>query len=188
MPVVGFAAIRFPTSAAMFLRIRLVAPLATAAVALAISLSASAQTLTPRYGIGMGTLLTTGDRLMALGFHARSAFPYNEDLSFAIDLGVSGFVLSGREGAAYYVDPLASAIVTLYPSNPRSPYVMAGFGGHVPVGSARESGDGGPTVHAGVGWVVGLQATSLYIEIDPALLIAKDYVDLLLPVRLGIVL
>lgn len=133
-------------------------------------------------------MLTTGDRLMALGFNLRSAFPYNADLSFAIDLGASGFVLSGREGAAYYVNPLGSAIITLYPSNPRSPYVMAGFGGHIPVGNAREAGDGGPTVHAGVGWVVGLQATSLYIEINPALLIAKDYVDLLIPIRLGVVL
>ena len=172
----------------MLSRSRLVASLAIAAALLAISLPATAQTKSPRFGIGMGTLLTTGERLMALGFNMRSAFPYNADLSFAIDLGVSGFVLSGREGAAYYVNPMGSAIITLYPSNPRSPYVLAGFGGHVPVGNARETGDGGPTVHAGVGWVVGLQATSLYIEIDPALLIAKDYVDLLLPIRLGIVL
>ena len=166
---------------------RLAASLATAAV-LSMSLPATAQSVRPRIGLGMGSMLTTGDRLMALGFNVRSSFPYNADLSFAINLGVSGFVLSGREDAAYYLNPQGSAIITLYPSNPRSPYVLAGFGGHIPVGYAREVENGGPTVHAGVGWVVGLQATSLYIEIDPALLIAKDYVDLLLPIRLGLVL
>ena len=172
----------------MYPRSSLAGALAAAVLMLVPSLTATSQKRSPRIGLGLNTMLTTGERLVALGLNARVAFPYNADLSFAIDLGLTGFVLGGREDAAYYVNPQGSAIITIYPRNPRSPYVITGFGGHIPVGNARESGEGGPTLHAGIGWVVGLVDTSLYIEIDPALLIAKDYVDLLLPIRLGIVM
>ncbi len=47
--------------------------------------------------------------------------------------------------------------------------------------------NGGPTLHGGFGWVQTLQSTTLFYEIDPALIIGKSSVDLVLPFRIGII-
>ncbi len=151
-------------------------------------LAALAQRDPPRFGFGFSSVVTSGERLVALGFDTRFSFPYNPDLSFAFDLNTLGFVLGGTDAAAYYLNPQLSVIITLYPSNPRSPYIIGGFGGHILLNSAEDADETGPTIHGGVGWVFGLQATSVYLEVDPALYIGSEFVDMIMPIRIGIVL
>ena len=163
--------------------------LAAAVVLLAASpVVAQEQRLPIRFGFGFSSIVTTGERLVALGFDTRFSLPYNRDLSFALDMNTVGFVLGGTEAAAFYLNPQLSAIVTLYPSNPKSPYIIGGFGGHILLNSADDADETGPTIHGGVGWVLGLQDTSIYIEVDPALYIGSKFVDLIMPIRVGIVL
>lgn len=147
-----------------------------------------AQGLNPRFGFGFHTTLTTGESLVGIGLRGRGSAPVNENLSFAIDVGVTGFVLKGRDDAKYLFEPQVSAIVTVDPGNSRSPYILGGLGGHIPFGRERLREDGGPTVHLGVGWVRSLSSVSLFFELNPALIIARTSVGLALPVRFGIVI
>ena len=158
------------------------------ASALAPHSEADAQPLKPRIGFGFNSTLTTGDNLFGVGIHTRVAIPVNADLSIGAGGGLTGFVLSGRDEATYFLEPQIVAIVTINAGNPRSPYVLAGIGGYFPVGSKNTPDEGGPTLHGGLGWAIGLQSTAIYIEVNPALVIAKSSAELLLPVRFGIVL
>ena len=91
------------------------------------SLLASAQSSNVIYGLGVGTIANTDDGL-GFGVRSRISTPVNADLSFAVDLGVTGFFLEGRDGASFAFDPQLSAIVTL-PGEGTAVYVLAGFGG-----------------------------------------------------------
>ena len=144
--------------------------------------------LSPRFGFGFHTTLTTGDALIGLGLRGRGSAPVNDNLSFAIDVGLTGFVLKGRDDATYIFEPQVSAIVTIDPSNARSPYILGGLGGYIPFGRERPREDGGPTIHLGVGWVRALSSISLFFELNPELIIARTSVGLALPVRFGIVI
>ena len=145
---------------------------------------ATAQELRPRFGLGFNATLATTDGVLGLGLRGRISAPVNPDLSFAIDLGFTGFVLRGRDDATYVFDPQVSAIVTLGAQGNRSPYIIGGIGAYVPFDNADE---GGPTLHGGFGWVQTLQSTTLFYEVDPALIIGKTSVDLVLPFRIGII-
>ena len=148
---------------------------------------AEAQSLRPRFGLGFNTTLTTAEGVLGLGVRGRVSAPVNADLSFAVDLGMTGFILSGREDATYVFDPQVSAIVTLDARQPRTPYLIGGIGAYVPFGDDANDDDGGPTIHGGFGWVQGLENTTLFYEINPALIIGKTAVDLVLPFRIGII-
>lgn len=168
------------------------APLTLAALLIALAPSTTyAQDRTPRFGIGFNTMLSTSDGL-GLGFRGRVSAPVNMDLSLALDLGLTGFVLQGRDEAVYVFDPQVSAILTLPYGDTRAPYVLGGLGAYAafdqndddPEGDTTQ---GGPTIHGGVGWVQRLNETTVYYEINPALVIGEEDVDLVFPLRLGII-
>ncbi len=154
---------------------------------LALAPRVSAQELSPRFGLGFNTLITTADGFdFGLGIRGRASAPVNADLSVAVDLGFTGFILGGRDDASYVFDPQVSAIVTLPFQGDRAPYVIGGIGAYAPI-SDNSNSDSGPTLHLGVGWVQALNETTLFYEVNPALLIGETDVSLLLPFRLGII-
>ncbi len=148
----------------------------------------SAQSLRPRLGFGLSLVPGTTDQTLGIGINTRFAWVVNADVSFAASINFNNYILKGREEAAYFVHPTASAIITLDASNLRSPYLIFGIGGNIPLGGEASSNDSGPSLHAGTGWVFSLQATSLYLEIIPALIIAQSAVEVQLPVRFGVIL
>jgi hypothetical protein len=146
--------------------------------------SLTAQPLKTRFGLGFNMLLSAQDGL-GVGFRGRASAPINSDLSFAADLGFSGFVFQGRDDASYIFDPQVSAIVTL-PGIRSAPYFLGGLGAYIPLTDA----DGkiyGPTVHMGIGWVRPLNETTLFYEINPALIIGESKSTVALPFRIGII-
>jgi len=146
-----------------------------------------AQDMDTRFGLGFNSLISTGDGL-GIGLRGRVSTPVNRDVSVAFDLGFSGFVLGGREDASYVFDPQLSAIVTLPESDNTAPYVLAGVGAYVPFGpNLSDDPLRGPTVHLGLGWVRALSETSLFYEVNPALVIAQERVGLSVPVRIGLI-
>ena len=147
---------------------------------------AAAQDLRPRFGLGVNTTLATTEGVLGLGVRGRVSAPVNPDLSFAVDLGFTGFVLRGRDDATYVFDPQVSAIVTLPAQGNRSPYIIGGIGAYVPFDD-EDDDEGGPTLHGGFGWVQSLQSTTLFYEIDPALIIGRSSVNLILPFRIGVI-
>lgn len=168
------------------LRTVLPALLLTAAWVLLPSHRVAAQALSPRFGVGFNTLLSTADGI-GLGFRGRASAPVNADLSLAVDLGFTGFILQGRDDATYIFDPQASVIVNL-PYQPRQlGYLLFGVGAYVPTGDNAADAEGGPTLHLGIGWVHALKESSLFYEIDPALIIGEESVDLALPLRIGLI-
>ena len=148
--------------------------------------SVQAQDMRPRFGVGFNTLLSTSDGF-GIGFRGRASAPLNADLSLAIDLGFTGFVLGGRNDATYVFDPQASVIINLPYRSTMLTYVLFGVGGYVPVGDNLDDAVNGPTLHLGIGWVHALNETSLYYEIDPALIIGEDGVDMAFPFRIGLI-
>ncbi|GIV59025.1 MAG: hypothetical protein KatS3mg043_0114 [Rhodothermaceae bacterium] len=143
-----------------------------------------AQPMTPRLGLGFNTMLSTEDGL-GLGFIGRASAPVNADLSFALDLGFAGFILEGRDEATYIFNPQVSAIVTL-PGVRSAPYVLGGVGGYIPLNDRRRTVSG-PTLHLGIGWVRALHETSLFYELNPALIIGEENVEFALPFRIGLI-
>ena len=148
--------------------------------------TASAQLQHVRIGLGFQTLLTTDDGL-GFGFRGRLSAPVNSDLSFAFDLGASGFILDGRDNATYIFDPQVSAIISFPGSTDRAAYILAGVGGYIPF-KQNDRRNGGPTLHLGVGWVRPLRETTLFYEINPALIIKRDAISVAFPFRIGIIL
>lgn len=144
-----------------------------------------AQDLSPRYGFGLNGLLSTEDGV-GIGLRTRVSAPVNTDFSVAVDLGLTGFILGGTEDAVSLFDPQISAIVNLPMRGNYLTYVLGGVGAHVPVSNPDDS-EAGPTVHLGLGRVQTLTDTSIFYEVDPTLLIGGDSVDLLIPVRLGVI-
>lgn len=169
----------------LFARVALFIFLLTSCLAVT-SQTTIAQVLEPRFGFGFNTMLSTVDGL-GLGFRGRASAPINSDLSAAVDLGLTGFILQGRDDAVYVFDPQVSAIVTLPGRGNRAPYVLGGIGAYI--GFAREGTDtdSGPTLHGGIGWVQALDETTIYYEMDPALIIGATSVDLVLPFRIGVI-
>lgn len=151
------------------------------------ALDAHSQDLGPRFGLGFNTMISTEDGL-GFGFRFRGSAPVNRDLSFAIDLGATGFILSGRDDATYLVDPQVSAIVTLpYGNDNQLTYFMGGIGAYLPFRGNGVSSDAAPTIHLGLGRVQSLTDTSIFYEVNPALVVGETSVDLLLPLRIGII-
>lgn len=142
----------------------------------------------PRIGFGLNGVAGTQDPAIGMGFDARASWPINQDFSIAGGTGVIGYIFQGRDGSSYFLTPQASAIVTLDATNIKSPYFIAGVGGHFSIGSKDRGEDSGPTVHAGLGWAFMLQQTSIYLEVSPTLVVARSAASVLLPLRVGVVL
>ena len=134
-----------------------------------------------RYGLGISVLVSETDGA-GLGLRGRAAFPLNANLSLAGDLGVTGFVFKGRDAAEYAFDPQLSFIVSL-PGFDRAPYVMAGAGAYLSTSDA----EGGPFFHFGVGRAQLVGETSIFYEIDPAIVIEKEEVDFNFSFRFGLI-
>ena len=158
--------------------------------ALLFAAPAFGQGLQPRFGAGFDALLTvaSGDVLdggLGLGVRGRASFPVNADFSVALGAGLAGFLFSGRDDATYLFNPQISGIVTL----PRSPewarYLIGGIGGYFPIGNS--DAEGGPSLHFGMGWARPLNESSLYIEIDPALVIGESRTALVAAARVGVI-
>lgn len=141
--------------------------------------------LNPRFGLSLNGLLSTEDGF-GLGIRGRASSPVNADFSAAVDLGVTGFILGGREDATYIFDPQVSGIINLPASENRLPYILAGIGAHLPISNVDASVSG-PTLHGGIGWVHALTDTSLFYEVNPALVIGENSIDLLVPFRIGLI-
>lgn len=146
--------------------------------------TAHAQDLDPRFGFGFNSMVSTADGL-GFGFRARAAAPVSVDLSFAIDVGTTGFFLGGFEESDWIFDPQLSAILTL-DGITRAPYIIGGIGGYIPVTNDSTT-KGGPTLHGGFGYVKQLNETSLFYEINPAIVIEKTEIELIIPFRIGVI-
>ncbi len=148
----------------------------------------------PRFGVAFNGLVVLPDGI-GLGVRGRAAVPVNSDLSVALDLGVNAMdvLLGGREGASWIIDPQVSLVVNLPNARvggQRFTYLLAGVGGYFPTGGTDADGNdlkGGPTIHAGLGWVVPLNETSVFYEINPALVIADSRTSFAIPVRVGLI-
>ncbi|PSQ98644.1 MAG: hypothetical protein BRD48_06615 [Bacteroidetes bacterium QS_9_68_14] len=146
-----------------------------------------ADDVTPRLGVGAQGLASTEDGV-APGVRLRASAPLNADVSLAGGLGLSGFVLGGSEDATYLLDPQFSLVVNL----PRQsdgdylPYLLAGMGGHFPLADDGRS-ESGLVLHVGYGRVQGLADTSVFYEANPGLLVAENNVEVLLPIRIGLI-
>ena len=155
--------------------------------ALLVAGPALGQAAPPRYGVGfdVSAALFGGDLTPdgpAVGLRGRVALPVNADLSVAASLGASAHLFEGTRDARYVLNPQTSLIVTV-PGARSVRYFLGGFGGLIPL----DGGGGGPTVHGGVGWAIPLNATSLYVEADPSLVVGQSATSLLLTVRGGVI-
>ncbi len=150
--------------------------------------SLHAQSLVPKVGFGVGFVAGTTDQTMGLGIDTRLAWVVNDDLSIGASGNFINYIFKGREKAAYFFHPNVTAIVTLNSLNVRSPYLTLGLGGNIPIGGEAKGHDSGPSFHVGTGWAFSLQATSLYLEITPALIVVRSSVEVQLPVRFGVIL
>lgn len=142
----------------------------------------------PRIGIGLHGMASIQDPPAGLGFDTRFSWPINPDFSVAAGAGIVGYVFKGRENASYFFTPSLSAILTMDAANIKSPYFIAGLGGYVPVGSPDFSDQSGPSIHAGLGWSILLQATAVYLEVSPMLVVARTTANVMLPLRFGVIL
>lgn len=157
-----------------------------AALAAGVIPTVSAQTVAPRFGVGfdlMGAI--PGQDLVpdgvALGLRGRVALPVNADLSIAGSLGLAANLFEGRADTDYILNPQASLIVTL-PGRSSARYVLGGFGGFLPF-----NGGGGPSLHAGIGWAVPLNETSIYFEFDPSLVVGSEETGVVISARTGVI-
>lgn len=150
---------------------------------------AQAPELEPRFGGGFEAVLFLGNPRvvrdgLGLGFRGRVSFPINADFSVAADAGLIGFILAGREDALWVFNPQVSGILT-FPALGPARYLIGGLGWYAPLGGGEA--EGGPAIHGGMGWVVPLRETSLYVEVNPSLVVGRARAALALPVRAGVI-
>lgn len=164
--------------------LRILVTLFLAVVLAAAAPESSAQLQNSRFGLGFNAMLS-GDSGLGMGFRGRLSTPINADLSFALDAGITGFILGGRDDATWIIDPQASLIVTL-PGVEKAPYLLTGIGGYL---DPSDSGDTltGPTLHVGVGWVKPLRESVLFYELAPTLIIGAEKVGASIPFRIGVI-
>lgn len=152
---------------------------------------AQAQSFSPRFGVGLSAMASwTGEINIGPGLRVRIAQPINQDLSVAGDLGITGFVLSGRDDASYVFNPQVSAIITLPEPGKTAPYLLGGLGLYLSSDDLDSDGEPlteGPFIHVGYGHVQQLNETTLFFEVNPGLIIGRETIGLMLPVRAGVI-
>lgn len=139
----------------------------------------------PRLGVGLQLTGSTVDSNIGPGVRFRTSVPINQDISFGLGAGLTGFIFQGRDDASYSFDPQASLIVTLPGPKQERFYVFGGAGTYVPFGNTNAVS--GPTVHAGLGKVWLLSESSFFLEFAPTLFVGKETTDIILPVRIGVI-
>lgn len=146
-------------------------------------------TVPPRIGVGFDVLgLPPGQDLfpegIAIGLRGRVALPLNADLSLAGSVGVASTLFAGGTSEAdWLLSPQVSLIVTTPQRGNSARYFLGGFGGLMPL-----NGDpGGFALHGGVGWAIPLRETSVYVEVDPALIIGEVETTFAVPLRAGVI-
>ncbi len=137
------------------------------------------------FGLGIGTVASTDDGF-GFGLRGRMSTPVNADLSFAADLGFTGFFFGGRDNSSFVFDPQLSAIVTL-PGERTAVYFLAGIGAYLSTGGT-DGGHNGPTLHFGIGGARPLQDGTFFYELNPALIIKENSIALAIPIRIGIII
>ena len=174
-----------PFRLALFLGLLL--PLALA------SPEAAAQAYQPRFGVGFDALVSVpGQDIvpegLGIGVRGRISVPVNRDLSVAGDVGFAGFVLGGRDDAGYVFNPQLSVILS-FPTRDTVRYLLGGFGGFIVTGDGEgvDEPEGGPSIHLGLGWAFPLRETSLYVEVDPSLIVGSQEATVVLPLRAGVI-
>lgn len=153
--------------------------------------SVLAQGFSPRVGVGLSAMMSwTGELNFGPGIRLRIAQPLNQDLSLAGDVGIAGFVLGGRDDASYVFNPQVSAIITLPEPGNTAPYLLFGLGLYLSSDDLDSDGEPlteGPFIHAGYGLVQQLNETTLFFEVNPGLIIGRETIGLMLPVRAGVI-
>jgi hypothetical protein len=154
----------------------------------AVSAEGFAQNRSPHVGFGLDLTMGPPDNpatgsAVGLGFRGRVSYPVSYDVSLAAGAGISGGFHKGWEDAPITLTPQASVIVTV-PNEPWAPYFLAGFGGYVPL---RSIARGGPSVHGGIGWARLLTDASIYVEVNPQLVISETASRIVLPLRAGVI-
>ena len=142
----------------------------------------------PRIGAGFDLITAVYSQNVvpdgpALGVRIRGALPVNADVSVAASLGVGAHVFGGGDDTRFVLNPQTSLIVTLPGDGPSVRYALGGFGGFIPF----SGGGGGPSIHAGVGWAIPLSETSVYLEVDPSLIIGDTEAVPVLAARVGVI-
>jgi len=139
----------------------------------------------PRFGVGFQMMGSTAEENVGPGIRLRVSAPVNRDLSLAFGMAFTGYIFEGQDDATYAFDPQASIIVTMPVAGNEGTYFMGGAGAYLPTGDNTPRG--GPTFHLGVGKVWLLRDSSLFAEVDPAVLIGENAAELLVPIRLGVI-
>lgn len=137
-----------------------------------------------RFGLSLNVLYSS-DQGMGTGFRGRASIPINADISTALELGFTGFAFEGWQGADYLFDPQISLIITPPPSRLRAWYLFLGMGAYLPLAGDKDLS--GPTMHLGIGRAHGFGESALFYEIDPTLVIGRDQLGFLLPLRIGLI-
>lgn len=153
---------------------------------------ATAQTTLPRFGVAFQGMLAVPDGL-GVGARVRAASALNPDISLALDLGATAFIVGSKNRADFAFEPQASAIINVGEGRFRDPvgqasnaYILAGIGAYLPTGATEATG--GATLHGGVGFVQPLNASSLFYEFNPAVIVrGKNDVGFLIPLRVGLI-
>jgi hypothetical protein len=154
---------------------------------------AGAQRYAPRVGVGFEVMaaLPSQDVVpegLGVGLRTRLSVPVNRDLSVAGDVGLAGFVLGGQDDATYLFNPQLDVILSL-PARDAVRYLFGGLGGFIPLGDGDgfDEPSGGPALHLGIGWAFPLSETSLFVEINPSLIVGPDETTVVLPARAGVI-
>jgi len=154
---------------------------------------AAAQAYQPRFGAGFDVMggLPGQDVVpegLGIGVRGRISVPVNRDVSLAGDLGFAGFVLGGRDDAGYVFNPQLSVILS-FPRRETVRYLLGGFGGFIVSGDGDgfTEPEGGPAIHLGLGWAFPLNETSLFIELNPSLVVGSEEATVVLPLRAGVI-
>ncbi|HHP7238672.1 hypothetical protein [Longibacter sp.] len=139
----------------------------------------------PRFGIGFQMMASSIEDNVGPGIRFRASAPINRDLSVSIGSAFTGYVFEGQDEATYALDPTASLIVTMPVMGGRGTYFLGGVGAYVPLGD--NAPEAAPFFHFGFGRVWLLRDTSIFFEVDPALVIGEDTSNVLFPVRVGVI-
>ena len=161
--------------------------LVLAVVTTAAAADAQSGSVAPRYGAGfdIATAVLSQDVIPdapSIGIRGRVALPVNADLSVAGSLGIGAHLFGGADDTRYVLNPQVSVIVML-PSDRSARYILGGFGGFLPL----SGGGGGPSIHLGYGLAIPLTDTSLYVEVDPSLVIGETRAVPVLSLRTGVI-
>jgi len=119
----------------------------------------------------------------ALGVRGRVALPINADVSLGASLGVGAHLFGGADDTRFVLSPQTSVIVTLPGGRDAVRYAFGGLGGFLPL----SGGGGGPTIHAGFGWAIPLTETSVFVEVNPSLIVGQEEAVPVLAVRTGVI-